>query len=204
VATQIIFAVVGLGLLVERGGGGGVVWELFAGIAIFSLLVGGFYAAQRAGLFFALSRALEGIVGDPGRFSIRGGAEDLDRLVRKLYRRQRAFWAACFFHLAAWMLGAGEVWLALYFLGAPVTWADAIILESLGMAVRAAAFAVPGALGVQEGGFILLGPLVGLTPDTALALSLVKRVRELVLGIPGLIAWQITEGWNLFRRQTEP
>ena len=65
------------------------------------------------------------------------------------------------------------------------------MLESLGQAVRAGAFAVPGALGVQEGGYVMLGRVVGLGPETALALSLAKRVRELVLGIPGLIAWQL-------------
>ncbi len=48
-----------------------------------------------------------------------------------------------------------------------------------------------GALGVQEGGLVMLGRVIGLGPETALALSLAKRVRELVLGIPGLIAWQV-------------
>jgi hypothetical protein len=57
--------------------------------------------------------------------------------------------------------------------------------------VRAGAFAVPGALGVQEGGYVMLGRVVGIGPEIALALSLAKRVRELVLGIPGLIAWQL-------------
>jgi hypothetical protein len=37
----------------------------------------------------------------------------------------------------------------------------------------------------------MLGRVVGIAPETALALSLAKRVRELVLGIPGLIAWQL-------------
>src|SRR5262249_21943345 len=66
---------------------------------------------------------------------------------------------------------------------------DALILESLGSAVRAAAFAVPGALGALEGGFILFGALFGLPADAALAISLSKRVRELALGLPGLFVW---------------
>jgi hypothetical protein len=57
--------------------------------------------------------------------------------------------------------------------------------------VRSGAFAVPGALGVQEGGFVLLGPLVGVSPETALALALVKRVRELAIGGGGLLVWGI-------------
>jgi hypothetical protein len=40
---------------------------------------------------------------------------------------------------------------------------------------------------VQEGGYLLLAPLAGLPPDAALALSLAKRARELLLGVPGLL-----------------
>jgi hypothetical protein len=40
---------------------------------------------------------------------------------------------------------------------------------------------------VQEGGYLLLAPLAGLPPDAALALSLAKRARELLLGAPGLL-----------------
>jgi uncharacterized membrane protein YbhN (UPF0104 family) len=69
----------------------------------------------------------------------------------------------------------------------PVSWFNALLLESLGQAIRGAAFAIPGALGVQEGGYLLLAPLAGLPPDTALALSLAKRAREMLLGIPGLL-----------------
>lgn len=61
------------------------------------------------------------------------------------------------------------------------------------MAVRSAGFAVPGALGVQEGGFILVGGLFGVGPDLALALSMVKRLRELIVGCSGLLLWQWSE-----------
>ena len=73
------------------------------------------------------------------------------------------------------------------------------MLESLGAAVRSAAFVVPGALGVQEGGFVVLGRALGLTPEAALALALVKRVRELLVGGPGLAAWTALEGEGLVR-----
>ena len=68
---------------------------------------------------------------------------------------------------------------------------EAALLESLGRALRTAAFAIPGAVGVQEGGFIVFGALLGLPAGAALSLSLAKRVRELLLGLPGLLAWQI-------------
>ncbi len=78
-------------------------------------------------------------------------------------------------------------------IGHPVDWSDALLLESLGQAIRGAAFAIPGALGVQEGGYLLLAPLVGLPPEAALALSLIKRARELMLGLPGLIYLHFSE-----------
>jgi hypothetical protein len=67
-------------------------------------------------------------------------------------------------------------------------------------AVRSIAFAVPNAVGVQEGAYILLGASFGLTPETALALSLLKRARDLTIGVPALVAWQLLESGRLWRR----
>jgi glycosyltransferase 2 family protein len=78
-------------------------------------------------------------------------------------------------HELAWLLGAIETWIALWLIGLPVSPTDAVILESLTQALRAAAFPVPSALGVQEGGFTVLGALFGIPPEAALALSFVKR-----------------------------
>ena len=83
-------------------------------------------------------------------------------------------------HLAGWFIGAIEVWVVLNFMGYPVDFGDAVIIESLMHAVRGAAFAVPGALGAQEGGLIVLCAIFGVPPEAALALSLVKRIPDLV------------------------
>jgi hypothetical protein len=56
-------------------------------------------------------------------------------------------------------------------------------------------------LGIQEGSFVALGALVGMPPDVALATSLASRVREIVSGVPGLVAWQYVEGRGLWRRR---
>jgi hypothetical protein len=92
------------------------------------------------------------------------------------------------------VVGTGEVYLIAWFLGTPVSWHVAFVLESLGQAIRGAGFAIPGALGVQEGGYLLLAPLAGLTPDAAVALSLAKRTRELLLGLPGLLYLRLGVG----------
>jgi hypothetical protein len=60
---------------------------------------------------------------------------------------------------------------------------------------------VPNSVGVQEGAYVLLGSAFGLTPEMALALSLVKRARDLVIGLPTIALWQALEGSRLWRRR---
>jgi uncharacterized membrane protein YbhN (UPF0104 family) len=85
-------------------------------------------------------------------------------------------------------------------LGQPLGVIEVFILESLSSGVRAATFMVPGSLGALEGSFVLLGALFGLPAETALAISLSKRVRELALGLPGLFVWHWMEGHYLLDR----
>ena len=120
------------------------------------------------------------------------------RTTRELYRPRR-FAVATAWHLLGWMIGAGEVWLALAFMGHPISLAAALALESLGQAIISIGFMVPAAIGVQEGAYIAIGSALGLPPETALALSLVKRVRQIAFGVPGLCAWQAVELRRLLR-----
>jgi hypothetical protein len=76
--------------------------------------------------------------------------------------------------------------MALRLVGHPVSVAEAVMLESAIFALRSAAFMVPGALGLQEGGYALLGPLLGIPPAAALTVSVLKRGREVVMGVPAV------------------
>ena len=97
------------------------------------------------------------------------------------------------------VFGSGEIWIALHALDLHATFVNALILQSMVLTVRSAAFAVPGGLGVQEGGYLFVGNLLGIPGDAAFALSLIARVRELALGIPALILWQVIEARRLLR-----
>src|SRR5205814_2569057 len=99
---------------------------------------------------------------------------------------------------------SGEVWIALYALNLHATVVNAVILQSTILTVRNVGFAVPSGLGVQEGGYVLIGSLLGIDGTNALALSLIARVRELALGIPGLVTWQVLEGRRLLRARAGP
>jgi len=196
VLTQIIFTIIGLSLLVLYLGLNHIVVPAVIGIIVISLLLAGFYIAQRKGIFTIFAALLEKIAGGREWLNIAGGAARLDTAVHKTYRRRKSLAAASLWRLLGWLLGTGEIWLIMFFLGYPVSLYEALLLESLGQAVRAAAFFIPAALGVQEGGFLLLGAALGIPPHIALALSLGKRVRELLLGIPGLFMWQYGTIWR--------
>jgi uncharacterized membrane protein YbhN (UPF0104 family) len=104
-------------------------------------------------------------------------------------------------HLACWIASAAEVWLALRLAGEPLPWGAVLAIESLLYAIRTAAFVVPQAVGVQEGAYLVLGAAFGLTPEMALALSLLKRARDLVIGLPAIGVWQAIESNRLWRRR---
>ena len=84
-------------------------------------------------------------------------------------------------------------------MGRPLDWPEAVAIEALIQAVSSAAFVVPGALGVQEGGFVLIGTALGVDAPTSLALAAARRIRDLVVYFPGLVAWQWAE-----RKQPRP
>ncbi|MEE9301934.1 MAG: lysylphosphatidylglycerol synthase domain-containing protein [Alphaproteobacteria bacterium] len=202
VFVQALFTLIGLALLFAHyGDDGGIATNAAVGAGLFLFVVGGFYLAQRRGLFRLLARFIEWAAGERAWFDLAGGAARLEQATFALYRRRRAILANGVWQLSGWIVGTGEVWLVLYFMGAPVSLVDALLLESLGQAVRAAGFLVPGALGIQEGGYLLVGAVLGVAPEAALALSLAKRVREILLGLPALLAWQVIEGRRLVRRR---
>jgi len=125
-----------------------------------------------------------------------------------IYARRSNLVASSLVHMVGWLIGVTEVLIVLSCMGHPVTIGEAVVIESLVQAVRGAAFAIPSALGAQEAGLILLCGIFGIPPDQALALSLIKRAADLVLGVPGLVALQILEGQrltaNYSRREAPP
>ncbi len=165
--------------------GAGRSTALIGGFVVLLLAVGGFFAAQRLGLF---------------RLAERFGLPGLHDALLALHGDWRRLLGNGMWHLLAWVLGTVETWVALLAMGAGSSLLPAFILEILGMVARAAGFAVPGALGVQEAGFVLAGHLVGIPADAAIAVSMIKRARELLVGVPGLIVWQAHEGRRLLAR----
>ena len=201
--AQIVFALLGIGLFALVSTDGSLTAlrvPLILGTLLLSMIVIAFYRAQRRGMFGNGMRLLSKWFGGKRATLHASQADAIDGAVRGLYDAHGKLFATFALSLVGWVVGTGEVWLALQFLGHPVGWVDALLLESIGQAIRGAAFAIPGSLGVQEGGYLLLAPLVGLPPETALALSLAKRAREIALGLPGIVYLHFTERRWLRRR----
>lgn len=188
-ATQIAFTLLGLGLLLLTVGDGGIAGMVASFLLLAIVVAAGFVAAQWVGLarLFEIGLSRFGrITGLDGLGEVAG----LHTALIALYRAHRRLLGAAFYHFVSWLLGGVEVCLALHVLGSDVNLAAGLVIESLGQAFKSIGFAVPGALGVQEGGYILVCGLYGLSPELAIALSLVKRLREIALGVPGLVAWR--------------
>jgi putative membrane protein len=107
-------------------------------------------------------------------------------------------------HLAAWIGSGGGTFIAFRLIGGKISLADALALEALLCTLRSVAAFVPAALGVQEAGYALLAPLFGLPAEMGLAVSLLKRAREIVIGVPSLLYWQTVEGRSALRGRAAP
>lgn len=200
-ATQFFFTMLGLFLLLGAGGGAELAGGVVFGLALLGPALVAFYVLQlRGGFGFLERQALRAAQALDVDAAWRPG--ELDAALRAIYRRPAAMVRAAAIHFAVWLLGVGEVWLALRFMGEAVGLAPALVIESLGQAVRAAAFVVPGGYGVQEGGLIALCAVFGVGAPLALALSLAKRAAELCLGLAGLLLWHAAESAILLRRQS--
>jgi putative membrane protein len=190
-AAQLIFTLCGVAVLlmvlahapVQQG----LVPLALGGLAAMVALMLLFVFAQKPVLKLAGSlgaRLLPGSV--PAMAAVR---DQLDAV----YREPRRVIAAFVFNLAAWLASAAGAWIALHFMGSHVPLWAVLMIEALIFTLRSVAFAIPGAIGVQEAVYVLIGPLVGLPPATALALSLLKRARDVIIAVPALLVWQVGE-----------
>jgi putative membrane protein len=199
--AQALFTMSGVFLLVRFTGHGGIATQVIVGTLLAIAMMGGFYLVQHYGLFRLVSGLVRRISSADAWRALSEHGEALDSEVRDAYARRRGAWMSFFWSCMNWVTGVGEVWIALMAMGITSNIGKAWIVESIQQAVSASVFLVPGRLGVQEGCYLILGKVLGFPPDIALSLALIRRVRELAFGIPGLVAWQFAEGRHLFRRR---
>jgi glycosyltransferase 2 family protein len=191
--SQLVFTLVGIVFLLghatpgERQLAVDVLW----GLALLAPLLTGFALIQHVNLFERMTRMFNRLTS--GQIAaLAGPSLRIDQSIKLIWRRHGVVLRYLFIWQPLQCLATSlEIWLALYFLGSPISFAEAVVLESLIQALSSAAFFVPAALGVQEGGFVLIGGALGLDPSMSLALAGARRLRDLLVFVPGLFAWQL-------------
>jgi glycosyltransferase 2 family protein len=195
--AKLAYTLTGIGLLCWFKPGSGLVRPLIVSLLVLAVLV-----------TFALAALMRGaqiIERAEAKFTRlwmginAANTENLGGMIRDICCRRTALGLAFLVHLCGWLLGGIEAWMTLRLMNIPIGVGEAIVIDSLVSTVRGAAFMVPNAAGIQEGAYVVLAALFGVTPAGALSLSLVRRGRDIAIGIPALSTWGLIEGRSAVR-----
>ena len=192
-----LWGVFGVLMLAITVGDIAVVLSALAGVGLLMLAITIFALLQKQGVLgTSASRVLERL-GLDRQLRWRGGLESMDEAFRELYEDRVRLTAAVSLRFVQRVFLVGEVVLVGFLVGLPIGFVDAIILKGIIGALRGASFVVPGGIGIQEGGYVAIGALLGHPADLMLVVSLATRIREILPSIPVLILWQMTEARKL-------
>jgi putative membrane protein len=189
--AQIAFACIGLGILLARAPRSGLAVPVEVGIGLAVLACFGFIWAQKgaAPLFARIGRRIAG-----NWFS---DAEErmgvLQTELGLVYGHTGKLALGFLVHLIGWISTGVAGWITYRGLGVPIDFDDALAIEALLSAAAAVAFLVPVNAGVQEAGYAGLGAIFGVPPELSLGVSLVRRARDIAVGVPILLLWQFLE-----------
>jgi putative membrane protein len=190
-AAQLFYTLFGLAMLLavlrHATGAQDLVWTTVAAIALGAAGLAGFVALQGRGL------DLIGAIAARWIKDTRERAAAIRAELSAIYARPLRLAAGVGWHAVGWIWSGAGAWLCLAFMGVHVELWKILALESLIAAVKSIAFLTPGALGFQEGAYALVAPLFGVPAESALAVSLLRRAKDLVLGVPAMLAWQASE-----------
>jgi hypothetical protein len=162
-------------------------------IAVFLLTVLGcllFLRLQRKGLFASLWR-LTDRVGLPSSVlaGLREKATTIDEKLMSFYATHSIdFAVSVLFHFLAQGLGALQIFLLLVWLGVPAGLLTCLAVEALSLLIDGALFFVPGKVGVQEGGKVLIFIALGFTTATGLTVGIALRLNQIALILLGLVS----------------
>jgi putative membrane protein len=196
--AQVAFLAFGLavGLSVFQGmDGTGTLTAVMAGMLLLAVPgIAGLILLQKRGVGFAGKIAARFF---PQAKSGIGFSE----AIHAIYASPRRLAASASLHLLAWIGAGGGAFISFRLMGGEITLLEAIALEAMLSTLRSIATFVPAAVGVQEAGYAMLATHFGLPAEMGVAVSLLKRAREIVLGVPALLYWQSIEGRKAFAGQ---
>ncbi|HEV2268236.1 MAG TPA: lysylphosphatidylglycerol synthase domain-containing protein [Steroidobacteraceae bacterium] len=195
VVSQYVFVMLGVLCLLKLTGTVHFADDVLIGLGASLPLVVLLAVLLRYGSVFArMERVVVRLLGEQALSFLAGQSANLDAAIRELCTDPTRLLTTIAWQVTGMVSGSLETWLALRWLGHPVPFGAAVALESLTMTVRNFVFLVPAGLGVQEASLVGFGALLGINGDLALALSLAKRMREILFGLPALLSWYWVEG----------
>ena len=151
------------------------------GLAVLTAAVLAFFLIQRCGVSSTVITWLSRWSHGRRMASAIDPIAEVERRFEFFYARSRSrFSAALGLAFAVWLMGAAEVYFALYFLGRPVSWLEAWIIEAGAQLVRTGTFFIPASLGTLDGALLLLCSVFTGSPTVGFAVVLVRRLREII------------------------
>lgn len=200
--AEVVFAAMGLAILLSRDPTTNLRLPLELGIGLGVVAVTVFVWLQRGAsdIFAKISTRIaeRRIAGARQRLAV------VQEAMRTVYRSRGRVALAFFLHLVGWVGTGFGGWIAYRLIGAHIDVAAALSIESLVAAIAAATFVVPVGAGVQEAGYTGIGALFGVPPEVSLAVSLLRRSRDVVVGVPILLIWQGIEMRRLRAGAAQP
>jgi len=190
ITGQFLFSVFGLLVLVLLRPGSPLLAPVGIALGVVGLLVA-LILRFRGSIGRGLHGLGERLLGE--WFRGQGGLDRVQMELSRLYGNPRRLLLACGLHLLSWFATGVGTWISLRLLGFEAGLLPILAMEALLDALVAAAFVVPGAAGVQEAGYVGFGAAFGVPPDMALSVSLLRRARDLALGLPILLVFQWIE-----------
>lgn len=153
----------------------------------------GFVWLQRRGIFAPLVAAARRLgVARALLDRLYAGSEALDHQLAGYYRdRPSAFLGSIAWHVAGQLVGLLQLAFILSALGTPTDLATCLAIEAFALVLDSAAFLVPGRIGVQEAGRVLVFTTFGLGPATGLAVAVIIRLTQLVVAALGMTAFAV-------------
>jgi glycosyltransferase 2 family protein len=175
-----------------------ILWPLVVIIVAVGVLLAGLSYGLRVGLFTILFSVLDRWRLTPAFLERwRAQLRQLDQTIVAFYRHHPAYLMLSLgLHFVGWVVGTLEVLAIFYAVGIPISIAEAVAIEALASVVKAVAFFIPGSLGVQDGGNVLLLAVFGYPSSFGLTFSLVRRMRELLWISLGLLVLLQRYGWR--------
>lgn len=180
-----------------------LIWPAMAGLLLLGTGILGFILVQRAGLFRRLGTLADRLGGNWGVQGMQPRGKAVDQALKGMYARRGRYFCAFLMRLLHMVLQTLEPWLACLLLGFPVSLLEAALLRSLSTAASDALFVIPAGYGIQEASLILVGALLGLSLQEALALALCLRLKDFCVDLPGVLCWQQWEARQLKPRKIQ-